>query len=215
MHWSYADNFLTLSSLVHCKFWTAILMDKNIWQNILDGDHVAYEALYHNYFKKFYNYGKKFTNDAPLIEDSIQEVFMEIWNKREKIKEIDSPNSYFFSAFRFMLLEKMRQSKRLSKVRSEEKVEFSIELQIIAREADIEVRQKLAAALQALTHRQREAIFLRFYEGLSYEEVAEILNINVKAAYKIMARGLISLKNQITGLNLGLAPFLLLLRLVC
>jgi RNA polymerase sigma factor (sigma-70 family) len=173
-------------------------MDKQIWQNILQGDHLAYKQLYYEYFKKFYNYGKKFTTDTALIEDSIQEVFLEIWNKKEKMMQIESPNSYFFSAFRFILLEKIQQSKRSIQANySEEDIGFSPELQIIARETDRQLQQKLAEALVSLTPRQREAIFLRFYEGLSYEEVANVLNITVKATYKIMGRSLTSLKDHI------------------
>jgi RNA polymerase sigma factor (sigma-70 family) len=182
-------------------------MDKEKWKNILEGDHAAYEQLYYEYFKKFYNYGKRFTPDTNLIEDSIQEVFLEIWSKREKILKIDAPNSYFFSAFRFILLEKMRQTNRLASIQAEEEAEFSIELKIMEQEAHSIVRQKLEKALQSLTPRQREAVFLRFYEGLSYEDVASVLNISVKATYKIMARSLASLKDQI---GRGLAPFILL-----
>jgi len=183
-------------------------MDKEIWQNIPEGDPVAYAQLYFNYFKKFYNYGKKFTGDISLIEDSIQEVFMEIWNKRKKIPEIDSPDSYFFSAFRFILLKKIRQLKRSSGTKQpHNETAFSIELQIITQETDSLLQQKLAAALKWLTPRQKEAIFLRFYEGLSYEEVAAILNISVKATYKIIARSITSLKDHIC---LILVSFLLL-----
>ena len=173
-------------------------MDKKIWQNIPEGDHVAYEQLYFDYFKKFYNYGKKFTNDVPLIEDSIQEVFLEIWSKRERILEIDSPNSYFFSAFRFILLGKIKQSKKDTWADlTGDEIDFSIEQKIIAQETNSTLQQKIATALQTLTPRQKEAIFLRFYEGLCYEEVASVLHISIKATYKIMARSLASLKDQI------------------
>ncbi len=184
-------------------------IDKQIWQNILNGDQLAYEQIYYEYFKKFYNYGKKFTTDTTLIEDSIQEVFLEIWNKRERIAQIDSPNSYFFSTFRFMLLQKIQQTKRtIQATYSEDDIEFSRELQIIAHETDSELHKKLAEALDSLTPRQREAIFLRFYEGLSYEEVATVLNITVKATYKIMARSLTSLKDLL-GASFLLAMLLM------
>ena len=180
-----------------------------IWQNILRGDRAAYEQLYYEYFKKFYNYGKKFTTDIALIEDSIQDVFIEIWNKKEKMVEIESPNSYFFSAFRFILLERIQNAKRSMTTQSTtEDFEFSRELEIIAGETDEQLQKKLQEALASLTPRQREAIFLRFYEGLSYEDVATVLNITVKATYKIMARCLTSLRDYIG--NSPIAAFLLM-----
>ena len=80
----------------------------------------------------------------------------------------------------------------------------------LASDIDTDVQQRLQAALDKLTARQREAIFLRFYEGLSYEEVAAVLKITVKATYKIMARSLTALKETLT---LSLAALLFLLRL--
>jgi DNA-directed RNA polymerase specialized sigma24 family protein len=68
-----------------------------------------YEELYKYYFKKFFNYGRKFTHDVYLIEDTIQEVFLDIWNKRDRSIEIASPNSYYFSSFRYILIKKLKQ----------------------------------------------------------------------------------------------------------
>lgn len=76
--------------------------------------------------------------------------------------------------------------------------EFSVEQKIIAGEITNEKSLKLNKALKVLTSRQREAVFLRFYEGLSYEEVAVVLNITIKATYKILARSLSTLRNSTT-----------------
>jgi RNA polymerase sigma factor (sigma-70 family) len=172
-------------------------MDIQTWQNIIDGDKDAYAGIYIDYFKKLFNYGRKFTTDEALIEDSIQEMFLDIWNKKEKMLEVDSFNSYFFSSFRFILFKKIKNTgKTVQSSEFEDEPEFSSEYILIQKESDRELQQALQTALSELTPRQREAIFLRFYEGLSYEEVAAILNISVKATYKIMARSLLSLKEK-------------------
>jgi len=172
-------------------------MDKQTWQHIIDGDQEAYSRIYIGYFKKLFNYGRKFTTDGSLIEDCIQEMFLDIWNKKEKMLEVDSYNSYFFSSFRFILFRKMKNEGRTVQSNEfEDEPEFSSEYLLIKREADREMQQALQSALSELTPRQREAIFLRFYEGLSYEDVATILNISVKATYKIMARSLLTLKEH-------------------
>lgn len=184
-------------------------MEKIVWQHIVNGDEEAYKSLYFLYFKKFYNYGRKFTGDITLIEDCIQEVFLEIWSKRKKIDDINTPDSYFLSVFRYMLLKKMKQAVN------------QIELDQLDKEPNFflnaeqpvhpDLKQKLQDALNNLTPRQREAIFLRFYEGLTYEEVASVLNISVKATYKIMARSLQALKKN---LSVSFLTLFLLLRVV-
>jgi RNA polymerase sigma factor (sigma-70 family) len=175
-------------------------MTRDNWISIID-DQEAYKELYRFYFKKFYNYGKKFTTNSPLIEDTIQEVFLDIWSKRQKLLNVKSVNAYFFSSFRYTLFRNIKQELKISGCEEfEAEPCFSIDYIIINDEIDEELQAKLKKALNALTAHQREAILLRFYENLSYEEVATILNISVKATYKIMARSLSALKENMLPL---------------
>ncbi len=166
-------------------------------ENIINNDRAAYEKLYVDYFKKFYNYGRKFTGNTSLIEDSIQDVFLDIWAKKQKLPQIKSFNSYVFSAFRYTLLRKIKEENKIvNREQFETEPEFSIDYPLMNQEANPELQFKLQKALDALTPRQREAIFLRFYQNFSFGEVADILNISVKATYKIMARSLAVLKES-------------------
>jgi RNA polymerase sigma factor (sigma-70 family) len=72
--------------------------------------------------------------------------------------------------------------------------EFSVESMMIEREMDQQLKIRIIQAIENLTPRQREVIFLRFYEGMSYENVATVLDITTKATYKIVARALVHLK---------------------
>lgn len=158
-----------------------------------------YEELYKLYFKKLFNYGRKFTKDLYLLEDSIQEVFLDAWKRRQRSVQIHSVNSYYFSSFRYILFKKIQHATNTATYEDQSgEPEFNIEQRLIALETTNEQYLKVQQALQALTSRQREAIFLRFYEGLSFEEVAEVMNITVKATYKIMARSLAVLKDNVS-----------------
>lgn len=179
------------------------------WMNIAEGDKETFSELYVLYYKKFFNYGKKFTDDVPLLEDVIQELLINLWTRRVELKKISNPHNYFFTAFRHSLFKKLKESNSLPIENGHLEPEFSVDAIIIQHENDLEREAKLKEALRALTSRQREAIYLRFYEGLSYEEVAATLNITVKATYKIMARALSELK---TNLSVSYAMVLFWLR---
>lgn len=167
---------------------------------MVDSSHISknYELTYKTYFKKFYNYGKKFTNNTSLIEDSIQEVFLDVWQKRKTDQEAEFCKGYYFAAFRYTLFRKLKKTSKFQELDNNEEPEFSAEERIISKEISEAKSKKILKALDSLTSRQREAIFLRFYEGLSYEEVAEIMNISIKGTYKIIARSLASLKEKIS-----------------
>lgn len=171
-------------------------MDKNLWANIEIGNKEAYSEAYIFYYKKLYNYGKKITDDIAMIEDSINEVFIMIWKNRETLHNISSPQAYIFSSFRNNIFKKIKSAKLIhfSKVDDQTEVQFAIDSIIVQKETNVVLKAKIESALQQLTDRQREAIFLRFYEGLSYAEIAGVMNISIKATYKIMARALTELK---------------------
>lgn len=186
-------------------------MENEVWAQIGNGKQDAYAQLYVFYYKRLYNYGRKFTSDTALLEDALQEALMAVWTGRDRLKTLRTPHTYLFNSFRFILFRKIRQAKRLSPYTEaqEGEPEFGVEQVLVLRDTEAALSQRLEQAVRGLTSRQREAVFLRFYEGLSYEEVAEVLGISVKGTYKVMARALLQLKET---LSLPLLAVLVLLR---
>ena len=172
-------------------------IDKDIWLQIEDGNELAYEKMYTYYYKRFYIYGRKITEHLDTIEDGIQEVMIYIWHNRSTLSGIKYPAAYFYTSFRNLLINKLKtQGEIVSDMFVREEAIDSAEDLIITKEEGLELKSKLKKATGFLTARQSEAIFLRFYEELSYEEVAEVLGITIKATYKIMARALSELREK-------------------
>ena len=173
-------------------------MDKAIWLDISNGDKEAYSRVYPFVYRHLYNYGRKFTTDIQLIEDSVQEVLMDIWNNRKKLADVDAVTAYYYSIFRYNIFRKIKRQRRSAQPGLPEDIEFPIDHFIVSRETAESYQRQLHAAMKKLTDRQREAIFLRFYESFSYEEVAAVMNISVKASYKLMARALQELREAMS-----------------
>lgn len=167
-------------------------------QHVLD----AYKTLYVQFYPKLYNYGRKFTTDNTLIEDSIQDIFLDYWKRNDEDSRPAAVNSYFFAAFRYALFKKINRERRIRPLNTPDQDPVFDPSQLISRhDTSAELQQQLQAAMQQLTGRQREALFLRFYEGLSYEEIAGIMGITVKASYKLMARSLLQLKQHLSWVH--------------
>lgn len=179
-----------------------------LWERVAAGDKEAYADLFRDFYKRLYNYGKKFTADESLVEDAAQETLLIIWQKRKSIPTITYPETYSYSIFRNTLFNRLKTQQRYGdEATVAEEPEFGIDHIIINRETETLTAEKIKKALASLTSRQREAIFLRFYEGLPYEEVANTLGITTKATYKIVARALDELRQQLNisnGLLIGL-----------
>lgn len=169
-------------------------LESTIWDRIAEGDHEAYSEAFRYYFPRFYNYGTKFTDDLVLIEDAAQETLILVWDRRNTLSSIKYVNTYFFNAFRNTLITKLRSKQPKNAVPELNEPVFSIEEILIEKEIDSELKQRLQKAIEGLTSRQREAIFLRYYEAMPYDEVAAVLEITTKATYKIIARALEQLR---------------------
>lgn len=185
-------------------------IDPNIWNLIAQDDREAYAIVYRYYFSRFYNYGKKFVSDNILIEDAAQEALLIIWEKRASIPKLKFAVNYFYTTFRNILITKIKlQGPNQLSIDSFEEPGLNAEQLILQKETGEQIKLKLEHAIHNLTPRQREAIFLRFYEGLTFEEVASVLNITTKATYKIIYRALSNLKEILVYPSLVFLTFLI------
>jgi RNA polymerase sigma factor (sigma-70 family) len=172
-------------------------LDGPTWEAFKNGDKSAYTAIYRYYYPRLYNYGLNITRNEVLVEDSIQEVFTAFWFNRHKMGAVQTPGSYLFISFRNRLTKSLEQDRGLRVANVEEyffDIEVSADQVMINTERMYEQRVRLKRALNQLTGRQKEVIFLRFYENLSYEDIASLLQISTKATYKLAARAIAELR---------------------
>ncbi|KQC00069.1 RNA polymerase sigma factor [Pedobacter sp. Hv1] len=186
------------------------------WHALKNDDGQALEKLYHLYANMLYNYGTKFSADQDLIRECIQLLFVTLWTRRNHLGQPKNVKNYLFKAFRLSIFKK---AKLLQRHESYEEVEhyhfqasISIEEELIIGEDHIALQQRIQASLDQLSSRQREVIFLKFYEGLSYPEIAEVMGISVKGSYKLIARAIESLRDKMDNRDFPLLLLLLSLK---
>jgi RNA polymerase sigma factor (sigma-70 family) len=76
-------------------------------------------------------------------------------------------------------------------------VEASVEFNIIQEQASGELSQQLSSALAHLSGRQREAVYLRFYEKMDYAQISEVMNLSLKSSYKLMGKAIDTLRKAL------------------
>ena len=182
-----------------------------LWNSFKKGDWEAYTSLYHLYYGPLNNYGHKFTKDVDLIEDTIHDLFVRLWTNRSNLGDPISVKNYLFKSMRNVLFRKIKtQSRFFNLPEDDESVPFEISFdsQLILNEEEQQRQKIIKDVLNKLPARQQEIIFLRFYDGLSYEEIADIMGINVNSTYKLLYKALESLKNSLAYLGIGIADVL-------
>ncbi|MDB4920761.1 RNA polymerase sigma factor [Mucilaginibacter sp.] len=161
-----------------------------IWLAFKAGDWEAYTKLYNDYFKMLNNYGYKFTRDANIIEDAVHDLFIKLWTNKATLGNPVVVKNYLYKSLRNIIFRKIQWQSRFVDLDDKPEYNFFFEIsfdhQIIANEEERELQFKLRSVIKDLPARQQEIIFLRFYEGLGYEEIADIMEINTSSAYKLI-----------------------------
>lgn len=179
--------------------------DTTTWNAFLSGNHDAFAHIYQTHFEALYAYGKKFTYDDALIGDTLQQLFTEIWHKRARLGPTDHIKNYLYKSFRRSLLRRLKKKSGYSTAESEVNFPVSIshEDQLIQEQLDLEQLENLESAISLLSEKQREVIYLKFYDGLSYAEISEITGATSSQVYDLMYKALGSLRKKINKAHIS------------
>lgn len=193
-----------------------VMDDLSIWKSFKQGDKEAYSAIYSTYFNNLYEYGMRIAGEKELVKDSIHDLFVKLWTNRSRLAEISNIKSYLLVSIRSTIYNKLEQNKRMVPGQPEDdqgfELTFSAESAYIRKEAESEQTRKIMEAMNQLTYRQKEVIYLRYFEELDYNQVALIMNISVKSTYKLTARGLDMLRQIMNMSKFSLLAFITLAR---
>jgi RNA polymerase sigma factor (sigma-70 family) len=174
--------------------------DTQVWDDFLSGSRAAYSFMYEKYARVLYNYGYKIAQNRQLTEDCLQDLFLTILETRERLGHTDSIKFYLMRALRRDIVRKLSSSHRFLD-KSAPEISFQIEFQYEPTWLDSQIsKDRSDAILRELNHlpaRQKEALFLKFFDNLSYDEIAGIMGIETTSAYKVIYKAIAALQRRI------------------
>lgn len=196
-----------LKDMTQIELWNKFISDANM---------EALSQIYFHYYDLLFDYGQKHTSDKQLVEDTVQEVFINLIKHRKNIGIVKSLDAYLISAFRrqlFLDLNKQKKTILTERLPEEHFDYFKSPNQDISEGENMErLHSTIKQCISKLTDKQREIIFLRFEREISYEEIAETLNISVDSCYKLTYRTIKTIRSEVEKiLGKGANIFLLIL----
>ncbi|MBJ6368592.1 RNA polymerase sigma factor [Snuella sedimenti] len=176
------------------------ISDHQVWHRLKEGDEYAFALIYKSNFHFLYSYGLKLVYDKALVRDSIQDLFVHIWDRKHKLGEVANIRMYLCKALRRRVLNERKKGLKLvntSSIQQSDTLVFSesVEHRLIEKQKFDYKLSKLKVCVNRLTTKQREMIHLKFYVGLNYKEIAEIMDLSTKATYKLMGRAIGALRH--------------------
>lgn len=177
------------------------MKDVTLWNLVLKGDMKAMSLLYKKHYELLLNFGLKYTSDEEFVKDCIQDVFVKLCTSK-RLSSTEYVRSYLLTSLKNVISDKL-SSLRLTEDLNEHFFELKIEDAALeslfnGNDEELQLSKKLVNAYKSLPENQRVAIYLRYVKGLSYKEMAAVLNINPQSSMNLVSRALTNLRSKMT-----------------
>lgn len=171
--------------------------DKDLFLKLKDGDKTAFKVLFQKYYSALCHFGCQFLHDPQMAEETVQEFFVHIWEKRESLNIEASVKHYFFRSIRNQCLNQLQHQKirqqYASKVIESSHQEIDPEQSFL----EVDLMERIEKSIASLPPKRQEIFRLSRVQGLKYKEIADELNISVKTVEAQMGLALKHLRDDL------------------
>ena len=172
---------------------------KFVWNNFKSGDRASFEIIYNEFAGVLFAYGSRITSDKDLLQDCIQDVFVDIYQYGSELRNPESLEFYLFKTLKRNIIRRLKKD-RLTQLADENsapfELSFNLEEEMIREEKESKRLYRLQELLHSLSSTQRELLFLKFNSGMSYPEIGKLLDIKPDTVKKQVYRLLNYLREQ-------------------
>lgn len=191
---------------------TLCISDEELWAKLKGGHKKSLRTLFLRYYDSLFSYGLTVTSKEEVIEDCLQELFYQLWDQRDNLSQVQKVKGYLWISFRRRLMKKLKKRNRKNRsavsLRDGMKKGISVEKAFITDEQTTYIHKKLAQICAELTQREREVLFLKYYEGMSYSEIEQILDLEYQTVRNYMYRAIERLRKIFEREGIKIALFL-------
>lgn len=175
------------------------------------GNTASFEALLRKYFSRIFNFAYRYLGSRESAEDIAQETFIRVHRSLAKYSPQSKFQTWIYVIARNLCLNELRNNKH--KVYSLDSMLDTEDGEVPAQFADHnavdpgtelvnkETLKRLIEVIESLPENQRTAVLLQRFEGLSYEEIAEVLGCSLQAVKSLLNRAKESLKNKLASFS--------------
>lgn len=162
------------------------------------GTKAGFETLFRKHYQDLCTYAFYYLKDQAAAEEEVQDIFFNLWKKREELEITGSIKSYLFRATRNHCLNVIKHLEVRDNYKAHNEQMRSVQEQEGERVLETkELQERIDAAVEALPQERKKIFMMSRYEGLKYREIAYQLEISVKTVENQMGKALAFLREQL------------------
>jgi RNA polymerase sigma-70 factor (ECF subfamily) len=176
--------------------------DKEYWQLLWDkfkaGDKKAFETIYNEFVDVLFDYGCKITSDKTIVEDAIQDLFIDIYKNSIRLRHPEYLEFYLFKSLKRIIIRKLKEYWKFDYADdSPGKFDFKFLIEEERENEALEGRLNLLQKeIKKLDAKKRELIFLKFNSALTYAEIGKLLDLKPDTVKKQIQRLIKNLRGK-------------------
>jgi RNA polymerase sigma factor (sigma-70 family) len=176
------------------------LEGKQLWQDYQHGNIYALSTLMDEYYADLFHWGMRLHHEREFVKDCIQEVFVNLWRLQKNTSSVENVRAYLLMVLKnHMLRELGNKHNKLQSSLSDDysfSVEFAADYQMIEEEQEVYQYRMLEKVMNNLPPRQKELLYLKFYQNLDFEQIADVMNLGRQSAYNLFQKSLNNLRRN-------------------
>lgn len=156
--------------------------------------------LFKTHYSELCAYANKYLDDLAAAEETVQSIFVKLWENKDQLKIERSPRSYLYTATRNACFNQLRHIKIREEYKKHNQIEMEHEQFNVddAYQAD-ELSEKIRKSIDNLPEGRRKIFILSRFDGLKYKEIADQLKISVKTVENQMGSAIKQLKSDLAA----------------
>lgn len=173
----------------------------SLWIQFLDGNENAFSQLYCLFLDDLLTYGRRVGGDNEMVEDLIQDLFLKLYQKKIILEDNTRLRPFLFRALKNLIYNQLLRNAKLQPLPDYDfafDLNYTIDEQLSLTQ-DQGLSDEIHHILKGFTGRQKEIIYLRFVHEMSFEEISEIMEINIQSARNLLTRSMEKLRKEVSS----------------
>ena len=171
--------------------------EKELLLQLANGSEKAFTAIFYHYRGKLYHYIFTITSSREMAEDTVHDVFLKIWNARQKLASIENMNAYLYRVCHNEVISGLRRMAKETLILAELQQESMLFLTDVDPASQREIRASIQQAVNKLSPQQRKIFLLSRQDGLKHKQIAEQLGVSINTIKTHLGQALRFLREEV------------------